>query len=51
MVGLPQNKGEVYIVQLLEDKHIKLEEGKIICTDLEELEKTVQFFRKKSVME
>jgi CRP-like cAMP-binding protein len=51
MVGIPQNKGEIFIVQLLEDKHIKLEEGKIICTDLEELEKTVHFFRKKSVME
>ncbi len=51
MVGLPQNKGEVFIVQVLEDKHIKLEEGKIICTDLEELEKTVQFYRKKSAME
>lgn len=51
MVGLPSEKGEVFAVQLLEDKHIKLEQGKIICTDVEELEKTVHFFRKKSAME
>jgi CRP-like cAMP-binding protein len=51
MVGLPPDKGEVYMVQILEDKHIRLEEGKIICTDLHELEKTVQFYKKKSAME
>lgn len=51
MVGLPPEKGEIYIVQLLEDKHFKLEGGKIICLDLEELEKNVHFFRKKSAME
>jgi len=51
MVGLPPDKGDVMMVQLLEDKHITLEDGKIICTDLEELEKTVQFYRKKSAME
>jgi hypothetical protein len=51
MVGLPADKGDMYVVQLLEDKHFKLEEGKIICTDIEELEKSVQFFRKKTAME
>ncbi len=51
MVGLPPDKGDMYIVQLLEDKHFVLEEGKIICTDMSELEKTVMFFRKKSAME
>jgi len=51
MVGLPPEKGDVYIVQLLEDKHFVLEEGKIICTDIMELEKTVLFYRKKSAME
>ncbi|OHD63066.1 MAG: cAMP-binding protein [Spirochaetes bacterium RBG_13_51_14] len=51
MVGLPPEKGDIYIVQLLEDKHFVLEEGKIICNDLQELEKTVQFYRKKSAME
>lgn len=51
MVGLPPEKGDMYMVQLLEDKHIALEQGKIICNDLQELEKTVQFYRKKSSME
>ncbi|HNR87048.1 MAG TPA: Crp/Fnr family transcriptional regulator [Spirochaetota bacterium] len=51
MVGLPPDKGEQLIVQLLENKHFRLEAGKIICTDLAELEKTVQFYRKKTVME
>lgn len=51
MVGLPPEKGDVMMVKFLEDKHFALENGKIICTDLQELEKTVQFFRKKSTME
>ncbi len=51
MVGLPPEKGDVYMVQLLEDKHIQLVAGKIISSDLSELEKTVQFYRKKSAME
>ncbi len=51
MVGLPPEKGDMFIVQLLEDKHITLEQGKIICMDLLELEKTVQFYKKKSTME
>jgi CRP/FNR family transcriptional regulator len=51
MVGLPPEKGDVYMVQLLEDKHIQLVSGKIISNDLAELEKTVQFYRKKSAME
>jgi len=51
MVGLPPEKGDIMMVQLLEDKNIRLDEGKIICTDLEELEKTAFFYRKKSAME
>lgn len=51
MVGLPAEKTDMLSVQLLEDKHFKLEGGKIICTDLDELEKSVQFYRKKSIME
>ncbi|MBN2079631.1 MAG: Crp/Fnr family transcriptional regulator [Spirochaetes bacterium] len=51
MVGLPPEKGDMFIVQLLEDKHFLLEAGKLICTDLQELEKTVLFYRKKSAME
>ena len=51
MVGLPPEKGDVLMVQLLEDKHIILDQGKIISTDLTELEKTVHFYKKKSSME
>jgi CRP-like cAMP-binding protein len=51
MVGLTPEKGDMLVVQLLEDKHFTLEQGKIICTDLLELEKTVQFFKKKGAME
>ena len=51
MVGLPADKGEVLIQKLLEDKHINLVEGKIISTDLEELEKSVNWYKKKSIME
>ncbi len=51
MVGISPDRGEVLAVQLLEDKHFRLEAGKLICTDLEELDKTVSFFKKKSLME
>jgi len=51
MVGIPPDKGEVLAVQLLEDKHFRLDGGKVICNDLEELEKTVMFFKKKALME
>lgn len=51
MVGLPPDKGDVFIVQLLEDKHITLDQGKIMCTNLAELEKSAHFFRKKTAME
>jgi len=51
MVGLPQKEGEALIVQLLEDKNMALESGKIICTDISELEKTVQFFKKQTALE
>ena len=51
MVGLPQDKGEMFMVQLLEDKHIQLDQGKIISTDVEALEKNVQFYKKKSTLE
>jgi CRP/FNR family transcriptional regulator len=51
MVGLPPEKGDIAMVQLLEDKNIQLKEGKLICSDLEELEKTALFSRKKSAME
>ncbi|HOW81574.1 MAG TPA: cyclic nucleotide-binding domain-containing protein [Spirochaetota bacterium] len=51
MVGLPPEKGDIMMVQLLEDKNIRLDEGKLFCSDIEELEKSALFFRKKSAME
>jgi CRP/FNR family transcriptional regulator len=51
MVGFPANEGERFIVKLLEDKNIELVGGKIICTDIGELEKTVIFNRKQTSME
>ncbi|MCL1864653.1 MAG: cyclic nucleotide-binding domain-containing protein [Spirochaetes bacterium] len=51
MVGIPAQEGEKLIVQLLEDRNIELIEGKIICTDIAELEKTVIFNRKQRAME
>jgi hypothetical protein len=51
MVGIPYDKGDIYIVELLGEKHMALKEGKLICTDLSELEKNVLFYRKKSAME
>lgn len=51
MVGLPQKEGEALIVQLLEDKNMSLEGGKIMSADISELEKTVQYFKKQTAME
>ncbi len=51
MVGFAQDEGEVLIVQLLEDKKISMNEGKLVSLDLESIEKTVQFYRKQSILE
>lgn len=51
MVGLSSREGEDLIVQLLEDKNINLVGGKIISSDLNELEKTVMFFKKQTALE
>jgi len=51
MVGLSPHEGESVIVQLLEDKNMSLEGGKIICKDMAELEKTVNFHKKQSSLE
>jgi len=51
MVGIPGSEGERLVVQLLEDKYIELTAGKIICTDIAELEKTVIFNRKQTSLE
>jgi len=50
MLGFAQDKGEQYIMHMLEDKNMRIEGGKIVCQNLQELEKQVQFFRKKAAM-
>ncbi len=51
MLGFSPGEGEKHIGTLLEDKHFLLNKGKIQCLDLIELEKQVQFYRKKTAME
>lgn len=51
MVGLPQDKGEAIMAVFIADKNIRIEGGKIICMDLTELEKTVNFYKKQAAME
>ncbi|MFH0975454.1 MAG: cyclic nucleotide-binding domain-containing protein [Spirochaetota bacterium] len=51
LVGVPHEKGGPYINQLLEDKFFTLESGKLVCKNLEELEKSVQYFKKKAMMD
>lgn len=51
MVGFDPNNDEKLIMELLKSRWMKLDEGKLICLDLVELEKQVAFFRKKATME
>ena len=51
MIGLPSDKGEILVIQLIDNKLFSLEEGKILCHDIAELEKIVLFYRKKSAMD
>jgi CRP-like cAMP-binding protein len=51
MLGLPKNQADTVIVQLFDDKLITIDEGKLICNDIAELEKVTYFYRKKSAME
>jgi CRP-like cAMP-binding protein len=51
LVGVAPEKGGNYINQLLEDKYFALESGKIVCKNLEELEKIVLYNKKKADME
>lgn len=52
MVGLTGPKDENYILELLKaNKFLRLDQGKISCSDLSELEKLVQFYRKKLEMD
>ena len=51
MVGLDQDKDENLLLEILKSRWMKLDGGKLICLDLEELEKQVSFFKKKAAME
>ena len=51
MLGFEESAGENYTMAFLKDKNFRLDEGKIICMNLVDLEKQVQIFRKKTALE
>ncbi|MCB1189199.1 MAG: Crp/Fnr family transcriptional regulator [Leptospiraceae bacterium] len=52
MVGLAEHRDENLLLGLMaKNKFLKLDQGKIKCTDLGELEKLVKWYRKKLLME
>jgi len=51
MVGLPADEGNVLVQKLFENKKFKLQDRKIIVTDLEELSKQVDFYKKMDILE
>ena len=51
MLGYPADRGEEYLITMLSDKNLRLDQGKFICKDLAELEKQVQFIRKRAAAE
>ena len=51
MVGLPAEEGNVLIQKLFENKKFKLQDRKIIVTDIEELAKQVGFYKKMDLLE
>lgn len=51
MVGLSEEKSDQLVMELMEDKDVKLVAGKLVCMNLANLEKQVHFYRKKSAME
>jgi hypothetical protein len=51
MVGLQGTNADIRSVQLLDDKNMKLSEDKIVCTDILELAKTVNFIKKQEDIE
>ncbi|MBI3396409.1 MAG: cyclic nucleotide-binding domain-containing protein [Spirochaetia bacterium] len=50
MVGFDPNNDERLLLEILKARWMKLDEGKMICLDLSELEKQVSFFRKQAAM-
>jgi len=51
MVGLSMDKGNLLIQKLFQNKKFKLLDGKIVVTDLEELQKQVEFYKKMDYLE
>lgn len=51
MVGLPPDQGHMLVQKLFENKKFKLQDRKIIVTDLEELAKQAEFYRKMDLLE
>lgn len=51
MVGFDPVKDEKLLLEMFKLRWLKLEAGKIVCYDLQELEKQVAFIRKKIAME
>ncbi len=51
MIGMPEDQGAMYLRQLFENKKIQLRDNKIYVTDLEELEKQVNYYKKMQELE
>lgn len=51
MVGFDSREDEHLLMDLLKSRWMRMDGGKIICLDLSELEKQVQYFRKKAAKE
>ncbi len=51
MLSYTPEEGNAHLMKLLENKDFRLDAGKIICSNLVNLEKQVQFFRKRAAME
>lgn len=51
MLGFSPEEGEKHIFAMLEDRNMRLDGGKLMTMDLAELEKQVQFHRKRAAME
>jgi CRP-like cAMP-binding protein len=51
MVGLSADKGNLLIQKLFENKKLRLDEKKITVTDVEELKKQVDFYKKMDTLE
>ncbi len=49
MVGFSKEEGEKYIMELLDNKNFRLDQGKIVCLDLQELEKEATFYLKRAL--